>query len=506
MSRIAGTFFGQARDAPGKLALVCEEGCLTFAQLAAGVRRLAFAMVARGARRGDHVGVVLHNGLDFVLLTLAAADLGLVLVPVSPSLPDEALAGVFAAADLNHLVGTPEALRALRGTVPGMCLAGGPFAAAADVPGVAALAGGTADDPPPFAWGRDADRFIITMTSGSTSAPKPIVLTQATKFNRAMAAMDAYGVTAADVTLAATPLYHSLAERLLLIALLSGGTCVLMSGFSPRGWIAAVRRHHVSFAIAVSYQLRQIGGAVPAGQRLGSLRCVVSSSALLEIETKALLRAQFGCAVHECYGASEIGIASSLDMSQGGGLRSVGRPAAGVDIAILGADGRVVPCGAVGEIVCRTNMLFGGYYGRPELTQAAMWGDYFRTGDLGRLDAAGYLYFCGRMKETIITGGMNVYPADIEAALAGYPGLADTAAFAVPDERLGEVVGVAYVRQGGADVDLRQLRIHCGRTLADFQLPRRFVAVPRLPRNAMGKLARHVLADACAAERAAPSP
>jgi long-chain acyl-CoA synthetase len=230
------------------------------------------------------------------------------------------------------------------------------------------------------------------------------------------------------------------------------------------------------------------------GESIESLRCVVSSSALLEIETKSSLRARLGCAIHECYGTSEIGIATTLDMSGANPrLNSVGRAAPGVRIEILDDNGRPVPTGASGEIVCETPMLFGGYFGKPDLTASSMWGDYFRTGDLGRLDEAGYLYFLGRKKETIISGGVNVYPADIEAALQGYPGIVEAAAFAVPDDRLGEVVGLAYVSDAEHKFDLRRLRHHCGKHLADFQQPHKFVSLPALPRNTMGKLTRHAL-------------
>ncbi len=496
MSNLAGAFFRQARAVPRKPALICEGATATYEALARSVRRLAASLVARGVRRGDHIGVALQNCPEFVLLMVAAADLGVVLIPVSPSLPPDALERAFAATRTRHIVATADVLRSLRSPA-------GPDNLRLTVdnrdddgrfPVIAALIGEIASDPAPFGWGSLDDPFILTMTSGSTGAPKPIVLTQSTKYNRAMAAIDSYRITASDVTLAATPLYHSLAERLVLIPLLSGGTSVLMARFSPREWIETVRRHCVSFTIAVSYQLRQNERAMPRVSRIESLRCIVSSSALLEIEAKSSLRATLQCAIHECYGTSEIGIASSFDMSDASPpLNSVGRAAAGVDIRIVDDDGRPLPAGAAGEIVVKTPMMFGGYFRRPDLTASAMLGNYFRTGDLGRLDEAGYLFVLGRKKETIITGGINVYPADIEEAVRGYPGLVEAAAFAVPDDRLGEVVGLAYVSDDDFDFDLPRLRRHCGQRLADFQQPHRFVSLAALPRNAMGKITRHAL-------------
>jgi len=252
-----------------------------------------------------------------------------------------------------------------------------------------------------------------------------------------------------------------------------------------------VSRQAVTFTIAVSSQLKQIAELLGGGDEydISSLRCIVSSSALLDHKTKVELLAKLNCEFHECYGTSEIAIATNLDgISAKAKLQSVGIPAPGVDIKIIGKNDEVVGTGEAGEIVCRTPMLFGGYFKRPELTRAAMWGEYFRTGDTGRLDGDGFLYFLGRTKDIIICGGINVYPADIEAVVNAHDSVLESAAFAFPDERLGEVVAVAVVPADKAAFDLRQLRFYCCEQLADFQQPRKYFIVDDLPRNAMGKV------------------
>jgi long-chain acyl-CoA synthetase len=346
-------------------------------------------------------------------------------------------------------------------------------------------------DAQPLNAAHEEDALILTMTSGSTGDPKPIVLTQRTKFNRAAAAIKLYGITEKDRILAATPLYHSLAERLVLVPLLTGGTSVLMPKFSASAWLECLNREAVTFTIAVSSQLKQIAKVLGGTHAydISSLRCIVSSSALLDHKTKIELLTKFNCEFHECYGASEIAIATNLDgISAKTKLQSVGSPAPDVDVKIIGKNDEVVSAGEAGEIVCRTPMLFGGYFKRPELTQAAMWGEYFRTGDTGRLDEDGFLYFLGRAKDIIICGGINVYPADIEAVVNAHGSVLESAAFAFPDERLEEVVAVAVVPVDRASFDLRQLRFHCCEHLADFQQPRKYFVVDDLPRNAMGKV------------------
>lgn len=488
---------------PEKTALIFEGQALSYGKLASMVWRLSAAMIARGVRRGDHLAVLLPNNVEFVATLLAAADLGLTLVPISPALTAEAIAIAFTSTRVKHVIATADTIDTLMesASLP-TGVADGLWLSIDHATGKAAafepLLQTAPSDAQATFQGRDEDPFILTMTSGSTGEPKPIILTQRTKRQRIAAAQQLYGVNSDDITLAATPLYHSLAERLVLLPLTTGGTSVLMARFSPSEWLRHIDEHKVTFTIAVSSQLGQILPALKAIDRndatIASLRCLVSSSARIDHRTKADLVACFGGEFHECYGASEIAIATNLSNRDAETkLHSVGRPAPGVDVKILAKDGSWTAQGEVGEILCKTPMLFGGYYLRDDLTQAAMHGDYFRTGDLGRLDEDGFLYFMGRTKELIISGGINVYPTDVETALAKAPGVLECAAFPIQDDHLGEVVGVALVPTDLSEFNLRQVRHHCAKTLADFQLPRKYFILEQLPRNPMGKIMKPAL-------------
>ncbi len=528
VAKIASTFFSYARRTPDKQAIWCEGTTATYQELANLVCRWSNAMAANGVKHGDHIGVILPNSIEFAALMLVAADLGAVIVPLNTSLTPSAVHRAFEAAEVKHVVSTALLLKSLlvkstasrigdTGTqdismppdfsrVDGLWLSVDELIEGATL--LADLLEGVSPDAQPLNAAQENDALILTMTSGSTGDPKPIILTQRTKFNRASAAVELYGITGKDSTLAATPLYHSLAERLVLIPLLTGGTSVLMSKFSATAWLECVSDHAVTFTIAVSSQLKQIAeqlGDINQGgdhaYDITSLRCIVSSSALLDHQVKAELLAKFDCEFHECYGASEIAIASNLDgISAKSKLQSVGIPAPGVDIRIIGKNDEIVGDGDIGEIVCKTPMLFGGYFNRPDLTQAAMWGEHFRTGDMGRLDEDGFLYFLGRAKDIIISGGINIYPADIEAVVNGHASVMESAAFAFPDERMGEVVAIAVVPANKSAFDLRQLRFHCCERLADFQQPRKFFIVDELPRNDMGKLMKLQLVKTFAAQ------
>lgn len=488
-------FSEAASRTPEKPALVIGDRCYSYRALQEEVVQLANGLSAAGARPGEHVGVLLPNCAEFVIVLLACARQGLVVIPQSMGLSGEALENTFRTARINHMLAWAGTI----GNLTPACLALAEHGIRVSIGGESPhwaplqhlMAAGKANPQPAPELPPDAP-FLMVLTSGSTGQPKPILLSQHTKLLRAEAAAQLYDVTADDVTLAATPLYHSLAQRLVLIPLMSGGTSVLMAHFTPANWIVTVDRENVSFSIAVSSQLKQILASLITGQRtLPSLRSLVSSSALLDDATKKALLQHLQCDFHECYGASEIAIATNLSPEGARHkLGSVGTAIPGTKVRILDEDGNLAPLGSPGEIICQTPMRYSGYYGQPATTAAAQWGDgYFRTGDLGRLDNEGFLYFLGRIKDIIITGGVNVYPKDIEDIVASHPGVAECAAIPLPDDNLGEVVGIVMAFNDPTNPpEIRHIQRLCMQRLGDFQQPRAFFVLPELPKNAMGKL------------------
>lgn len=504
-SPIYQRFRQSAECSPDKAALVVSQVSYTYRELLHKVDALADGFAAAGVRAGEHIGVLLPNCAEFVLALLAGARIGAVIVPQSMGLSEEALTSSFRAADVRHLVvwfGAAAKLAKLPLPPDSVRVAvGGALDAWIDLPALLDLGKASPQAIPDLPVEHP---YLLIMTSGSTGQPKPIVLSQYTKMLRAEAAAELYGVTAADVTLAATPLYHSLAQRLVLMPLISGGTSILMEHFTPATWIGAVCQHGVSFSIAVSSQLKQILAVlISSNETLPSLRCLVSSSALLDDETKAGLLIRLSGEFHECYGASEIAIATNLSPAGAAHkLGSVGAAIPGTEVRILGENGELAPPGAVGEILCSTPMLYSGYYAQSTVTAAAMWGGYFRTGDLGRLDENGFLYFLGRIKDIIIAGGVNIYPKDIEDVIASHPAVRECAAIPLADEQLGEAVGVVIAfHEPDAPPELRDLQRLCMLRLGDFQQPRRFFFARELPKNAMGKLDKPALRQAYSTKR-----
>lgn len=494
MRTIADLFYASAHKYPRKTAIWCDGESVTYEELANLVSQFSSLLLQHGVAYRDHIGIPMNNSVISVALMLAAANIGAALVPISPTLPVEAVRTAFQAADVKHVIARSIFLEAyeqdedVHWSGVTFCIDG---ERAGAIPLDLASQCSTIRPVQPDLTGEEI--FIITMTSGSTGSPKPISLTQNNKLQRSFAHIDLYDVTADDRVLAATPLYHSLAERLVLMPLIIGGTSVLLPRFTPALWMDCVKQQQVTFTIAVSAQLNQIAERISDHQAddFNHLRCLVSSSALLEETIKDQLIDRLQCEFHEMYGTSETSTVTNINFRDSALKKSsVGKPLPGVEVAILKEDGQRAKAYEIGEISCSTPLLCAGYYGMPERFQKAMIEGFFTTGDLGYVDEDGFLYYSGRHKDLIITGGINVYPTDVDNCVKRLPEVYDCAAFAYPDERLGEIVALAVVLKDGAELTRRAIQVHCARNLADYQLPQRIYFIKELPTNSMGKLVR----------------
>lgn len=499
MRKLANLFFETAALYPDKTAIWCDNETITYKALADLVSQYSNYLLENGVVYHDHIGIPMNNSIESVALILTAANLGVGLVPINPTLPLDAVKTAFTFGNVKHLMARRaffeqyDKLGGLNFNGIKFCLDGEydntlPFADALKMP----------NDRPIVEEVSGNETLIITMTSGSTGSPKPIDLTQNNKYQRAMAHINLYNITKDDNILAATPLYHSLAERLVLIPLLIGGTSVLLPRFTANIWLNCVKDLQVTFTIAVSAQLSQIAELLssPFIPEIDSLRCVVSSSALLEPHVKNELIEKLKCDFHEMYGTSEISTATSINFKESlSQKQSVGKPLLEADIRIIKDNGELAPTHEIGEIACKTSLMCNGYYGMPEVFNNALQDGYFKTGDMGYIDDNGFLYFSGRKKELIITGGINVYPPDVENCVSKLPEVSECAAFAYPDERLGEVVALAVVIKQGCTLNKRAIQIQCARNLADFQQPHKIFFVDELPKNPMGKLVKFKLME-----------
>lgn len=499
MEKLADIFYTNAGIYAKKKAIWCDGETMTYAELAAFVSRCSNFLLKAGVKHGDIIGIPMNNSIESVALIIAAANVGAALAPINPSLPFPAIKTAFTSGNVKHLIARKAFYNQCdkAGGIPAkgvkICLDG----EQKDALSFRTVANESDTRPKVHVTGKET--LILTMTSGSTGAPKPIELTQENKLLRVKAHINLYNITENDNILAATPLYHSLAERLVILPLLIGSTSVLLPRFTPQIWLKCVEEQNVTFTIAVSAQLSQIAQLLssPFVPGTSSLRCVVSSSALLEPHVKNELIQKLHCDFHEMYGTSETSTATNINFNEAlNKKQSVGRPLPEAEIRILKDNGQLSSAGEIGEIAVKTTLMCNSYYRMPDVMADAMTDGFFRTGDMGHLDGDGYLYFAGRKKEIIITGGINVYPQDVEKCVSELSEVSECAAFSYPDERLGEVVALAVVIKKGMTLKRRTVQIQCARNLADFQQPHEIFFLPELPKNVMGKLVKTKLMEA----------
>jgi len=499
MRKLFDMFYESAAIYPDKKAIWCDGKINTYKELSELVSRYSNLLLHNGVQYKDHIGIPMTNSIESVALIFAAANLGAALVPINPTLPVSAIKTAFKAGDIKHLIARKAFFEECEESggidMDGICICLDdeypgtiPFSDIQKEPVERPVIGGITGD----------ETLILTMTSGSTGTPKPIDLTQNNKYLRAMAHIRMYDITKDDSLLAATPLYHSLAERLVIMPLIIGGTSILLPRFTPHIWLNCVKEQNVTFTIAVSAQLAQIVELLssPFVPDIDSLRCIVSSSALLEPYVRKELIDKLHCDFHEMYGTSETSTATNINFKEAvNKQKSVGRCLPEVEMRILHDNGEIAGINEIGEIACKSTLICNGYYGLPDVFIDAMADGYFKTGDMGYLDEDGYLYFSGRKKELIITGGINVYPHDVEKCVSEIPEVGECAAFAYPDERLGEVVALAVEIKRGKILSKRTVQVQCARNLADFQQPHKIFFVDELPKNAMGKLMKTKLLE-----------
>jgi len=455
----------------------------TFGELENRSNQVAHLLRARGLRPGDRVALFLPNRIEFIDLWLAAAKLGLVVVPVNV---------LFRARELTHLLhdADPAAVvtaRELAAFVPREFAVWDVGALGAEAAGQPATrSAGTFGAGQPMA---------LMYTSGTTGPPKGAVLTQGNFAANALTLVDVWEITAADRYLAALPLFHA-------HGLANGLHCWLLGGCHARLY---PRFDHTQAAQWFEeYQptlflgvptmfIRMLEVPPERARRIGShLRLAVSGAAPLPAEVHEKFRALYGGGILERYGMTEtLGNAANPYRGERR-VGSVGPALPHVEIRVCDEGGREVPAGTAGEIWVRGPNVCAGYWRQPDATAAAWRDGWFRTGDIGVRAPDGYLTLEGRRGDLIISGGFKIQPQEIETLLREQPGVRDAAVAAAPDPVRGEVP-VAYVVVDATTFDEAATAALLRAQLASFKQPRAFVRVDAIPRTALGKVQRYLL-------------
>ncbi|HEY3189617.1 MAG TPA: AMP-binding protein [Solirubrobacteraceae bacterium] len=494
---------------PDADALVEDERRLTWRRFREQRDRLAAALVGLGLAPGAHVVLYAPNSLEYLLASAATRAAGAIPVPMNHRLSAEEVAYILDDSDAalvfvaDVFLPLIEMVRAGAPRVRGWVTLGH-----ARPPWAIPLADLLARDLPAdvtIDGGANLGGSMI-YTAGTTGKPKG-ALRRSTDLSSVLPRLEALDLAREHVHLVAGPLYHSAPGGFAHYAQIFGSTIVVLPKFDPEAALAAIARHRCTSTFMAPTLLKRIvelPESVRARYDVGSMQVIVVAAAPCPMTVKEDVVRHFGPVLYEFYGSTELGVNTILrpeDVLRKPG--SCGRAAPGVELAILDDDGRPVKPGEAGELFVRRYAgVFDEYYKKPEATRQTQRGEWLSVGDVAWRDDEGFVYICDRKRDMIISGGVNIYPAEIEDVLHRHPAVADVAVFGVPDDDWGERVHAAVQLRPGARVSADELVDFARRHLAGYKLPREVSFPGELPRDAAGKLLKRVLRDPFWAGRA----
>ncbi|SEG40567.1 long-chain acyl-CoA synthetase [Thermomonospora echinospora] len=471
----------------GRTVLTLDGAGLSYHALEALSARVAGLLRGRGVGPGDRVAVMLPNVPEFAVVYYGALRAGAVVVPLDPLLKRREIAAYVGDCGARLLVAWHACAEAAEAGTAGTgadCLFVVPEEFRRLLRGAVPVGEVAATSPDDIA--------VLLYTAGTTGRPKGIELTHGNLAGNAatVARMHALGVD--DVVLGALPLYHAFGQTCALNATVhAGGRLTLMPRFDPGRALELIRRDGVTVFQGVPAMYIALLDQ-PGASDMSLLRVCVSGGAALPPAVLRAYETRFGCRIVEGYGLSET---SAVAAANRGGHRrrpgSVGRPVPGVEMRVVGDDGRELSPGEIGEIVVRGPNVMKGYWRDPAATAEAIRDGWFHTGDLGRTDGDGFFFLVGRRRDVIIRGGRTVYPGEVEEVLHEHPAVRQAAVVGVPHPELGEEVAAVVALR--APVEPEELREFVRERVAAYKYPRHVSCVDELPTGPTGKILKRAL-------------
>ena len=501
-----------ARRHPDKIALICGDRSVRYGELAAAANRFSHAMLELGISKSDTIAIMSSNIPEYVIAHFGNAQTGAILCNLMPAYAADELLAILEQTGAKLVVVEQRFQEKIADVIDQL-----PTLEHVVVIGEPAIEGwhpfehfisGQPDTPPETELS-ETDPFAMTFTGGTTGQPKGAMVNHHSRFVSVYTIAIEQEVTEDDVVGLLTPLYHAMGSLVWMpTAILVGATCVMLQGWDPDRFVEETNRHGISNVMMVPVQLGHLlADEHFDGKKLAKLRMITCAGAitpphLVQAVDEKLPEAKFT----DHYGQSETGpICIYKHNHPRDKAATVGKPALGVEFALLHENGQPVPVGETGEIVVRGPFLMDGYYNNPEETAA-----YFKnndgwawTGDLATMDEDGFITLAGRSKDMIVSGGVNIYPREVEIVLEQHPSVSDCTVFGIPDDKWGEALCALIVADKNNGIEEQALRHHCTRHLARFKQPKVFKFVDVIPKTPAGKVQKPLLREAFLKEQEA---
>ncbi len=479
-----------------KTALIFGKEQMTYQELDAYTDRFAQALLNRGLKPGDRVGLLLPNGLDMAEAYFALAKAGVVGVPLNLRWSGSELAFALADAEVSLVLAGSEIAPVIQQIslptgVPTFLVGAGEgfpkWQAEVD----------RADPKATLPEVQDQDPFVIVYTSGTTGKPKGAVRSHYSNMMIALTMASEFGITPDDVGFALLPMFHVNSMWFVTLSMVIGTTCIIYShrNFHPQHVVEEMNRDQATYGMFVPSLLTFLADGVERGQlNPETLRVLLTSSAPLDSTLRDRLLNGFPhVRLYDIYGSTEYGAAATIRHQNGGPVGSVGYPAMGQEIRILDEEQRSVAANQIGEVYVKGPTLIDQYFHRPDANRSAFTADGFLTvGDMGYLTEEGLLYLVDRKQDMIIVAGENVYPKEIEDVLLSDPAVVLATAIGIPDPRRGERPVALVVAHPDFAVDIGRLEELCRQRLADYKRPMVIEVVAELPVGPVGKVVRRL--------------
>jgi len=481
---------------PNKAALIDGGRVVTYTQLNSRSNRIANTLAASGIRPGSHVGFLGKNSAAFFEIWVGVNKAGCALTPLNwrsaaaelvEVVQDAKIRLIFAGRDFTELA---ERVRQATGTTVHVM--------PEDELEQWFSSGSSAD---PGIVVPDSATALLGYTSGTTAAPKGVPITHGALMNwfRASEAEPSVDWDPNDIGLMVMPNFHLAGTLVSLPALYHGATLATLSAFEPTAFIFAVAVHRPTVTCLVPTALQMLLDH-KSGQPtdFSSLHRILYASSPIGQHTLQQALDTFGCDFVQFYGTTETFIITLLRPEQHRLdnpvlLKSCGQPMPGVELRIVDTNGRDLPAGEAGEVLVRSPWMFSGYWNKPDATAAAIIDGWYHTGDAGIRDQNGNLFLVDRLKDMIVSGGENIYSAEVERALAAHPSVQSVAVVGAPDEKWGERVVAFVVPHADISVDVSDLVSHCRGLIAGYKVPKEIHLTDALPQTASGKVQKAAL-------------